>query len=112
MVYSLVSPQIYKRVWYLIKVSKTVDDISYFVFHDRKVVCFATNVFPDTMPDAVFRLQADGTLCSQSVSQSVPPCPPCLPAYNLTYEEGTYEEDIIMESVAGIGSGSCFILWI
>ena len=56
--------------------SKTVDCISYFVFHDRKIVCFATNAFPETMPDLCFRLQPNGTLCSQSV-------PPCLFPYNL-----------------------------
>ncbi|XP_064387842.1 piggyBac transposable element-derived protein 4-like [Halichondria panicea] len=55
-------------------VSKTVDGICYFVFNDRKVVCFAINVFPETMPGAVFRLQADGTLCAQSV----PLLSPCL----------------------------------
>ena len=27
-----------------------VHDISYSVFNDRRVVCFATNVFPDRMP--------------------------------------------------------------
>ena len=28
-------------------VSTSVESINYFVFHDRKVVCFATNVFPN-----------------------------------------------------------------
>lgn len=57
-------------------VSKTVGGVRYFVFHDRKVVSFATNVFPEFMPHSVFRLQSNGTLCSQRV-------PPLLPAYNL-----------------------------
>ena len=45
------------------------------MFSDRKVVSFATNVFPESMPDTVVRLQADGTLRHQCV-------PPLLPAYN------------------------------
>ena len=53
----------------------TVGDIRYFAFRDRKVVSFATNVFPETMSDTVVRLQSDGTLKHQSV-------PPLLPAYN------------------------------
>ena len=53
----------------------TVGDIRYFAFRDRKVVSFATNVFPETMSDSVVRVQSDGTLKHQSV-------PPLLPAYN------------------------------
>ena len=34
-------------------VAQKVRNIRYFVFHDRKVVCFATNVFPEVMPDTV-----------------------------------------------------------
>ena len=56
-------------------VAQKVRNIRYFVFHDRKVVCFATNVFPEVMPDTVVRLQPDGKLRHQSV-------PPLLPAYN------------------------------
>ena len=56
-------------------IAKTVDGVRYFVFSDRQLVCFATNVFPESMPDPVFRVQADGTLCAQLV-------PPLLPAYN------------------------------
>ena len=50
-------------------------DIRYFAFRDRKVVSFATNVFPETMSDTVVRLQSDGTLKHQSVHR-------LLPAYN------------------------------
>ena len=56
-------------------VSESVDGKQYFVFHDRKVVCFVTNVFPETMSSKVFRLQPEGVLREQSV-------PPLLPAYN------------------------------
>ena len=56
--------------------SMTVGDISYSMFNDRRVVSFATNVFPDRMPYTVMRMHKDGTLRSQSV-------PPCLPAYNM-----------------------------
>ena len=56
-------------------IAKTVDGVRYFAFSDRQLVCFATNVFPESMPDPVFRVQADGTLCAQLV-------PPLLPAYN------------------------------
>lgn len=56
-------------------VAKTVDGIAYTVFHDRKIVCFATNAFPETMKDACFRMQLGGILRSQSV-------PPCLFPYN------------------------------
>ena len=45
------------------------------MFNDRQLVCFATNVFPESMPDPVFRVQADGTLRAQRI-------PPLLPAYN------------------------------
>ena len=54
----------------------TVGDISYSVFNDRRVVRFATNVFPDCMPGTAMRMHTDSTLRSQSV-------PPCLPAYNM-----------------------------
>lgn len=54
---------------------QTVGDIRYFVFNDRKVVCFATNVFPEHMPEKVARLQPEGVLRLQCV-------PPPLPAYN------------------------------
>jgi hypothetical protein len=56
-------------------VSEHVDDKRYFVFHDRKVVCFITNVFPEHMKSKVFRLQPEGLLKERSV-------PPLLPAYN------------------------------
>ena len=39
----------------------------FFAFRDRKVLSFATNVFPETMSDTVVRLQSDGTLKHQSV---------------------------------------------
>ena len=56
-------------------VSTTVGSINYFVFHDRKVVCFATNVFPKQMGSKVARTQPDGVLRYQCI-------PPLLPAYN------------------------------
>ena len=57
-------------------VSESVDGKQYFVFHDRKVVCFVTNVFPETMDSKVFRLQSEGVLSEQLL-------PPLLPAYNM-----------------------------
>ena len=36
-------------------ISKAVGDINYFVFHDCKVVCFVTNVFPEQMDSKVAR---------------------------------------------------------
>ena len=56
-------------------VSTSVESINYFVFHDRKVVYFATNVFPEQMGSKVARTQPDGVLRYQSI-------PPLLPAYN------------------------------
>ena len=56
-------------------VSTSVSGIQYFVFNDRKEVCFVTNVFPERMDSQVFRLQCNGVLREQSV-------PPLLPAYN------------------------------
>ena len=55
--------------------SETVDGKSSFVFHDRREVCFVTNVFPEHMDTPVARLQPEGVLRHQSV-------PPLLPAYN------------------------------
>ena len=49
-------------------------DIVYYAFHDRKVVQFLSNVFPETMPNQVPRVQPDGTFRYQAV-------PPLLPAY-------------------------------
>ena len=51
---------------------------NYFVFHDRKVVSFVTNVFPQSMKGKVYRGQVgqkSGVLVAQSV-------PSLLPAYN------------------------------
>ena len=56
-------------------VSQTVGSNSFFVFQDRKQVCFVTNVFPEHMDSQVTRLQPEGVLRKQSV-------PPLLPAYN------------------------------
>ena len=53
----------------------SVSGIHYFVFNDRKEVCFVTNVFPERMDSKVFRLQCNGVLREQSV-------PPLFPAYN------------------------------
>ena len=47
----------------------------YFVYNDRKVVCFITNVFPASMDAKVTVLQNDGILVEKTV-------PPLLPAYN------------------------------
>lgn len=55
--------------------SERVGDKRYFVFHDRREVCFVTNVFPESMESRVARLQPGGVLQKQSV-------PPLLPAYN------------------------------
>ena len=55
--------------------SETVEGKSYFVFHDRREVCFVTNIFPELMDMPVVRLQPEGVLRYQSV-------PPLLPAYN------------------------------
>ena len=55
--------------------STRVDDKCYFVFQDRREVCFVTNVFPEHMDSLVARLQPGGVLRNQSV-------PPLLPAYN------------------------------
>ena len=57
-------------------VSDRVDDKRYFVFQDRREVCFITNVFPEHMDSQVARLQPEGVLRNQSV-------PPLLPAYNM-----------------------------
>ena len=46
---------------------------SYFVFQDRREVCFVTNVFPEYTDTPVARLQPEGVLRYQSV-------PPILPA--------------------------------
>ena len=50
-------------------------DIVYYVFHDRKVVRFISNVFPEAMNNPVPRMQPNGVFQYQSV-------PPLLPAYN------------------------------
>ena len=50
-------------------------DIVYYAFHDCKVIRFLSNVFPETMPNQVPRVQPDGTFRYQAV-------PPLLPAYN------------------------------
>ena len=55
--------------------STSVSGIQYFVFNDRKEVCFVTNLFSERMDSKVFRLQCNGVLREQSV-------PPLLPAYN------------------------------
>ena len=54
--------------------SETIEGKSYFVFHDRREVFFATIVFPEHMDIPVTRLQPEGALRHQSV-------PPFLPAY-------------------------------
>ena len=56
-------------------VAEKVNDICYYVFSDRKVVSFVSNVFPEHMSNQVARVRLDGTFGFQSV-------PPVLPAYN------------------------------
>ena len=56
-------------------VAQRVGDICYYVFNDRKVVRFVSNVFPESMTPKVARIQCDGVFGYQSV-------PPLLPAYN------------------------------
>ena len=56
-------------------VSESVAGKQYYVFNDRKVVCFVSNVFPESMGSKVFRLQSGGLMREQTV-------PPPLPAYN------------------------------
>ena len=43
-------------------VSKRIDDKTYSVFRDRKLVCFLSNAFPESMNDKVSRVQAGGLL--------------------------------------------------
>ena len=57
-------------------VAETVGDLCYYVFHDRKIVKFVTNVFPEHMHTPVARLHPEGVFKKQSV-------PPILPAYNI-----------------------------
>ena len=47
----------------------------HFVYHDRKLVSFITNVFLPSMDAKIVVLQSDGILVQKSV-------PPLLPAYN------------------------------
>ena len=54
---------------------KVGDNCFFFVFQDRKQVCFITNAFPEHMDSKVFRMQPGGVLRAQ-------PVPPLLPAYN------------------------------
>ena len=56
-------------------VAERVGGTCYYVFNDRKVVSFVSNVFPEHMSRKVGRPQYDGTFGYQSV-------PPLLPAYN------------------------------
>ena len=56
-------------------VVERVGDVCYYVFNDRKVVSFVSNVFPEHMEDEVPRVQRGGRIGYQSV-------PPLLPAYN------------------------------
>ena len=50
--------------------SETVEGKSYFVFHDRREVCFVTNVFPERMDTPVARLQPEGVYTEVSVCAS------------------------------------------
>ena len=56
-------------------VSKRINDKTYIVFSDRKLVSFLSNAFPESMNDKVARVQAGGLLGYQAVT-------PPLPAYN------------------------------
>ena len=49
-------------------VSESVDGKQYFVFNDRKVVCFVTNVFPESMDSKVFGLQPERTIRSSTLT--------------------------------------------
>ena len=71
-------------------VSERVDEKCYFVFQDRREVCFVTNVFPEHMDTRVARMQSGGLLQRQSV-------PPLLPAYN-KYMGGVDRTDQIRKS--------------
>ena len=55
--------------------SERLGDTCYYVFEDRKRVCFVSNVFPERMDSDVVRVQLDGSLQLQAI-------PPMLPAYN------------------------------
>ena len=44
------------------------------MFHDRREVCFVTNVFPEHMDTPVARLQPEGVLTYQSVPPLLPAC--------------------------------------
>ena len=55
--------------------TEKVGDICYYLFSDRGLVSFVSNVFPPHMKDKVARIQRGGVLRYQSV-------PPVLPAYN------------------------------
>ena len=50
--------------------SETVEGTNYFVFHDRREVCFVSNVFPERMDTPVARLQPEGvlTVCAPNSS--------------------------------------------
>ena len=63
-----------------IYISASVGGVQYFVFNDRKEVCFVTNVFPESMNGKVYRLQHDGLLREQYPPP--PPPPPPLPVYD------------------------------
>ena len=70
---------------------KSVGSNSFFVFNDRSVVSFITNVFPESMSARVPRTQSgDGVIRLQSV-------PPLLPAYN-RYMGGVDRSDQIKQS--------------
>ena len=56
-------------------VVERVGNICYYVFHDRNLVSFVTNAFPEEMEGKVARVHPDGVIRYQSV-------PPLLPAYN------------------------------
>ena len=71
-------------------VSEKVGENRYFVFQDRKQVCFITNVFPEHMDSKVLRMQPGGVLRAQSV-------PPLLPAYN-KYMGGVDRTDQLRKS--------------
>ena len=63
-----------------IKGSYVSTSVGSFVFHDRKVVCFATNVFPEQIGSKVASTKyPDGVLWHQS--KHPPPHPSLLPAY-------------------------------
>ena len=81
-------------------------DIVYYAFHDRKVVRFLSNVFPETMPNQVPRVQPDGTFRYQAVP------PFCLHTSTWvvwTLPNSFVKRMVLIENPSGLGF-ACFIV--